>query len=391
MLNFDINKLMPFMRIEEISAAPLPYKRPRIAGKNARLDTHGWGGETQIVSIKAYGFQGFGWSAITEKQAELLIGLPMRAFFENGILKKEYRCLEFPVLDWLGYFFHKPVFRLVAKKPDKTIKLEYGNFPVPVYDTTIYFDELHIKDNNEAVDFILNEVSEGLAAGHRNFKIKIGRCGMWMPYQEGLKRDIEIVTKIRGFVGNDSKLMVDANNGYNLNITKEFLLATKDSGVYWLEEAFHEDNMLYTNLKHWMNDNGIKTLIADGEGQASPSLIDWAKKGLIDVIQYDLRGYGFFNWMELNEEIEPFGILCAPHNYGGFYGNFASGHFASCTDNFSFVEFDAAKCEGIDASAYKIKDGILGIPDYDGFGLSLDREFFNKCCEEKGFRVECHL
>jgi L-alanine-DL-glutamate epimerase-like enolase superfamily enzyme len=375
MLHFDQSAFGADLRIEEISRASIPYKRPRIAGKNARLDTHGWGGNMPIALLKAGGVEGFGWCTLSGAQADRLTGLPFRALFdEAGMLRKDYRSVEFPLLDWLGNFFHKPVYELAARDPEKV----KNGFSAPVYDTTIYFDELHISDNKEAVGFILNEVSEGLARGFRNFKIKIGRCGMWMPCHEGLRRDIDIVNGIRGLVGKEAKIMVDANNGYNLNITKEFLLAVKESTVYWLEEAFHEDNMLYAELKRWMKEQGIETLIADGEGQASPTLIDWAKKGLIDVVQYDLRGYGFFNWMELSKELEPFNILCAPHNYGGFYGNYAQGHFAACTDKFAFAEFDIAEAEGIDTSAYKIVDGRLQVPRLDGFGLGLDRGIFEK-------------
>jgi L-alanine-DL-glutamate epimerase-like enolase superfamily enzyme len=382
MLRFEPDNLDTKIRIEKISWAELPYKRPRIAGKNARLDNHGWGGKVPIAEIRAGGVEGFGWCELTRSQSELLTGLPIHALFrEDGMLRTEYRGLEFPLLDWLGHFFHKPVYELAAKNPEKV----KGGFSVPVYDTTIYFDELHIKDNKEAVEFMLSEVTEGLERGHRNFKIKIGRCGMWMGLQEGIRRDIEIVNGIRSLAGPESKLMVDANNGYNVTIAKEFLMATKESKLYWLEEAFHEDNALYTNLRGWMKNQGIDTLIADGEGQASPSLIDWAKNGLIDVVQFDLRSYGFFNWMELCKELEPFNILCAPHNYGGFYGNYAQGHFAACTDSFASAEFDVADAEGIDASAYTIRDGRLEVPGLDGFGLIMNSRIFEKYCAQNGY------
>ena len=292
MLNFDVNVLEPKLRIEEISWAGLPYKRPRSAGKNARLDVHGWGGDVPIARIKAGGIEAFGWCTMNRRQAEMMTGVPLCAMFlDNGLVRPEYKGLEWPILDWLGRFLKKPVYELAAKNPEK-IK---NGFSIPVYDTTIYFDELHIDNDKEAIAFLLDEVSQGLARNHRNFKIKTGRCGMWMELDKGLKRDIDIVIAIRGLVGKDSKLMVDANNGYNLNITKNFLLETKDADVFWIEEAFHEDNMLYGFLKTWMKENGIKTLIADGEGQASPSVIEWAKKGLIDVVQYNLRAYGFCN------------------------------------------------------------------------------------------------
>ena len=385
MLHFDVNALEPGIRLTEISQVPIPYKRPRIAGKNARLDTHGWGGEVPIARIKAGGIEGFGWCPLPRHQADRFLGVSLSAMFkEDGMLRNEYKPLEFALLDWLGNWLHKPVYELAALNPDK-IK---NGFSAPCYDTTIYFDELYIKDDKAAVNFILDEVKQGLARNFRNFKIKIGRCGMWMELHEGLRRDIDIVNGIRGLAGKDAKLMVDANNGYNLNIAKEFLLATKEANVYWLEEAFHEDSSLYSNLKTWMKGNGINTLIADGEGDASPRLIDWAKKGLIDVVQYDLRGYGFFNWMELSKELAPYKTLCAAHNYGGFYGNYAQGHFAACTDYFAFCEFDIAEAEGIDTSLYSIsKNGDLLVPKADGFGLVLDKNIFEKYRDEKGYKI----
>ena len=384
MLNLDLKALTSDLRIEEISSASLPYRRPREAGKNARLDVHGWGGDLPIVRIKAGGIEAFGWSPLSHSQAELLTGFPIRAFFHDDImLKSEYKGIEFPLLDWLGRYFHKPVYELAARTPEKLSK----DFSIPVYDTTIYFDELHIKDDNEAVKYLLDEVSQGLGRGHKHFKIKIGRCGMWMPLLEGLKRDIAIVNGIRDFVGPEAKLMVDANNAFNLNITKEFLKATKDAKVYWLEEAFHEDNMLYAKLKEWMKEQGIATLIADGEGQASPSIVDWVKQCLIDVFQYNVRFHGFFYMMQLYRDLEPFKVLYAPHNYGGFYGNYATAHIASCTEKFIFGEFDVADAEGIDTSAYKIKEGRLEVPRLDGFGLSLDNTVFEKYREQKGYRI----
>jgi L-alanine-DL-glutamate epimerase-like enolase superfamily enzyme len=381
-LYFDLNRLGA-LRLEEIAWARIPYKRPRIAGKNARLDTHGWGGEFPCARIRAGGVDGFGWCTLARNEAERLIGFPVRALFrEDGMLRKEYRNLEFPILDWLGHLFHKPVYELTT--PAGPAK---GDYSVPVYDTTIYFDELHIDDGRRAVEFMVTEAAEGLKRGHRHFKIKIGRCGMWMGLKEGLERDIAIVNGIRELAGPDAKIMADANNGYNLNITREFLSAVKDTKLFWLEEAFHEDNVLYGKLKEWMAEQGMAVLIADGEGYACEAIVDWAKRGLIDVLQYDLRSYGFFNWMELCREIEPFGVLAAPHNYGGFYGNYAQAHFAASAKTFALAEFDTADAEGIDASAYTIREGRLNVPVLDGFGLRLDDKQFDVLSKRNGYSV----
>jgi len=385
MLHFNLSDIPAHWRIEKITWAPIPYRRPRSAGKNARLDVHGWGGDVPIAQIESNGITGFGWCTMSRQEAEAMVGMPICALFRpDGMLRRAFRGLEFPVLDWLGHFLKKPVYELVAKNPSG---LSGTGYSVPVYDTSIYFDELHISDDKAAVALLCSEVQAGLSAGHENFKIKIGRCGMWMDLESGLQRDVDIVLAIRQLVGEKGKLMVDANNGYNLNITKRFLSESRDAKLHWIEEAFHEDDMLYTELIRWMKAEGIATMIADGEGHACPALMDWAKKGLIQVIQYDLRFYGFFYWMELAKEVEGFDIKIAPHNYGGFYGNYAQAHFAACTDHFEFAEFDVATAEGIDTSAYQIKAGRLIAPKADGFGLKLDKAVFDSYREKKGWEV----
>lgn len=385
MLNFNIKDLNREWRIEEITWGVLPYKRPRIAGCNARLGVHGLGGNVPVARIKIGGIYGFGWCELNKEKAGKILGIPVVALFDDqGMLKEEYYGIDFPILDWLGQVFKKPVYQLVAKNSDN---INGSDYTVPVYDTTIYFDELDIKDNTEAVEFICREVDYGLAAGHKNFKVKIGRCGMWMDIDEGLQRDIDIVLAIRKRIGPEGKLMVDANNGYNLNLAKRFLKATEGAKLHWLEEAFHEDDQLYTRLKKWMEEENIRTMIADGEGHACSAIEDWAKKGLIDVLQYDLRGYGFFRWMKLGTEMDSYGVLSAPHNYGGFYGNYAQAHFAASIVGFAFAEWDQAAAEGIDTSAYFIKDGRIHVPNENGFGLKLDEDIFSAAVGNGGWKL----
>lgn len=385
MLNVNMNDLHKDWRIEEITWGAVAYKRPRIAGCNARLGVHGWGGDVPIARIKIGGIYGFGWCTLNQEQARKILGVPVTAIFdEKGMLGEEYYGIEFPILDWLGQVLKKPVYQIVAKNL-KTI--DCNDYTVPVYDTSIYFDELAIKDNQEAVEFICREVDAGLARGHRNFKVKIGRCGMWMDVDEGLQRDIDIILGIRKRIGSDGKLMVDANNGYNLSLTKRFLNATSSAKLHWLEEAFHEDDQLYTRLKQWMKEKNIHTMIADGEGYACSEIENWAKKGLIDVLQYDLRGYGFFRWMKLGTKMDTYGVLSAPHNYGGFYGNYAQAHFAAAIDGFAFAEWDQADAEGIDTSAYYIRDGVIHVPNEYGFGLKLDVDVFKRIVEKKGWNI----
>ena len=73
---------------------------------------------------------------------------------------------------------------------------------------------------------IAAEAQEGYAWGHRAFKIKVGRGARHMELTAGLQRDIAVVHAVRAAVGENATLMMDANNGYNLNLAKQLLRAT---------------------------------------------------------------------------------------------------------------------------------------------------------------------
>ena len=205
-----------------------------------------------------------------------------------------------------------------------------------------------------------------------------------MPLQEGTERDIAIIRAVLEAVGGDCPLMIDVNNGYNLNLAKQVLLATADCNLYWIEEAFHEDPVLYRDLKEWQAANGLSVLIADGEGEASARLVDWAKEGLIDVIQYDIFGYGFSRWLETGRKLDRWSasqdtvrrVRPATHHYGCHIGNYAACHLSPALTGFTFAEWDEAVTPGIDASAYSIQDGIVHVPNLPGFGLALDDRAF---------------
>ncbi len=181
--------------------------------------------------------------------------------------------------------------------------------------------------------------------------------------------------------------MIDANNGYNLNLTKRVLAETADCALFWLEEAFHEDNVLYTDLRAWMAEQGLDVLIADGEGQASPTLLDWAQAGIVDVIQYDIFSYGFTPWLALGQRLDGWGVRAAPHHYGRHLGNHYAGHLAAAIEGFTFVEWDEVETPGVDSSAYAVENGQVHIPNRPGFGLILDEERFQHAAMQNGYSV----
>ena len=376
--------MMNDLNIERIEWTRLTGTKPRKAGCNSRLGEHGIEVRPSIARVTTdNGASGFGWSSLSKEHAESLIGFQISEMFdpERGV-DKRFRALEYPLWDLAGQLAGKPVYALLGGQPD-----DDEVFRVPCYDTSLYIDDLHLEDDDEAATLIASEALEGAARGHKAFKIKVGRGAMHMPLEKGTARDIRVIRAVREAVGTDATILIDANNGYNLSLTKRVLGETAEAKVYWMEEAFHEDSRFYANLREWLDVEGLETRIADGEGDASPNLVNWAREGLIDIVQYDIFNPGFTHWLHLGPQLDEWEVGAAPHHYGGHYGNYAAAHLAAKVRRFEFVEWDEASTPGLDTSDYEISEGHVNVPCTPGFGLRLDEEIFAKSVTDDGFAV----
>lgn len=367
-------------RIARIEWGRMEGTRPRHAGSNARLGAHGQKVSVPVARVTTHdGATGWGRAFLRREDAQALCGLSLGELFAETEISPLCRAIEFPLLDLLGNRAELPVYALLTQqRPPAPLR-------VRCYDTSLYMDDLHLTDDAAAVDLLVSEAREGWNRGHRAFKIKVGRGARHLALEEGTRRDIAIIRGLREALGPDAVLMLDANNGWNLNLTKQVLEETADCGIYWIEEPFHEDPVLYRDLKDWLNQRGLSTLIADGEGDAASGVVNWGREGLIDVLQYDVFGYGLLRWLALGREIAATNIRCAPHHYGAHLGNYVTGHLAPALPRFEFVEWDEAQTPGIDASGYDIREGFVSISDASGFGLTLDESFFAHSVAQDGF------
>jgi L-alanine-DL-glutamate epimerase-like enolase superfamily enzyme len=374
------------VKIVKIAWGVLHGTRPRHAGRNARLDDHGTHVRLPLAQITTDdGATGFGRSSAGPTEAAALLGASLDTLFDptQGAIGPGL-AFDFPLWDLAAKRAGLPVYALAAQMSGSAT-IDTPAPRVPTYDTSLYFDDLHLADDAAAAAHIAGEAREGWARGHRAFKIKVGRGARHMPLAAGTRRDIAVIKAVREAVGPQAPLMIDANNGYNLNLTKEVLLATADAHLFWLEEAFHEDRVLYADLRAWCNAQGLAVLFADGEGQASPTLLDWAREGLVQVVQYDIFSYGFTPWLALGRQLDAWGVQSAPHHYGAHFGNYAACHLAPSIRGFTFAEWDEVVTPGLDASGYTIEEGRVSVPQQPGFGLGLDPARFTHAVTTEGY------
>ena len=376
-------------KISKIEWASLSGKRPRSAGSNARLGEHGSTVRVPLARITLDdGTTGFGSCRVQVANAQSLLGQPLDELFDaHWGTTTQALGFDFPLWDLMAKSANLPVYALAAQMAGKSVASSVP-YEVPCYDTSLYIDDLHISDDAEAAALIAEEAREGWERGHRAFKLKVGRGARHMPLEAGTLRDIEVIYAVREAVGKDAPLMLDANNGYNLNLTKRVLAETAEVGIYWMEEAFHEDRVLYEDLRAWLSSEAIPVLIADGEGQSAPTLLEWAEAGLVNVVQYDIFSYGFTPWLALGQKLDRWGVRSAPHHYGGHYGNYAAPHLAGAIEGFTYAEWDEASTPGLDTSGYAVHEGKVRVPNTPGFGLNLEEEVFKAAVAANGYVVE---
>jgi L-alanine-DL-glutamate epimerase-like enolase superfamily enzyme len=373
--------------ITAIEWAPLVGTRPRSAGCNARLGEHGVNVRVPVARLStADGSSGFGYAQLTLEQASGILGQRLETLFSPGSGATDAAlAIDFPLWDLMARRGGRPVYALAAELAGRSSVEPYS---VPCYDTSLYFDDLQLESESDAAELMADEARAGHTRGHRSFKIKVGRGARHLPLEEGTQRDIAIIQAIRDAVGPTATLMLDANNGYNLNLAKDVLSACAECDIFWLEEAFHEDPILYSDLKEWLRDRESSLLIADGEGLAAQPLLEWARDGLVDVIQYDIFSYGFSRWLTLGQQLDEWGIRTAPHHYGRHLGNYVSAHLAAAIQGFTFVEWDEASTPGLAAPGYAIAEGHVEVPATAGFGLELDDDRFQHAVQKQGFKVQ---
>ena len=371
-------------RISKIEWGMLNGTRPRHAGSNARLGDHGSVVRVPLARITTDdGATGSGSCRVPAALAHTILGQPLEALFDSQQGTQGLAMgFDFPLWDLMAKRAGLPVYALAAQMVGKSTTSPQE---VPCYDTSLYIDDLHLADDTAAATLIAEEAQEGWARGHRAFKLKIGRGARHMPLEAGTQRDIRVIHAVRAAVGEQAPLMLDANNGYNLNLTKRVLAETASCNILWMEEAFHEDRVLYEDLQDWMQKEHLSVLIADGEGQASPTLLDWAETGVVNVVQYDIFSYSFTPWLALGQKLDSWGVRSAPHHYGGHYGNYAAPHLAAAIDGFSFVEWDEATTPGLDGSGYTVQEGRVQVPASPGFGLTLDEAAFQAAVAAGGY------
>lgn len=365
------DKVLSDHKIDRIEFLRVRARYPRLHGKNAIKSYHGFGGEVPLARITT-SEGATGWGVLSEDiatsriAAEKAKGKKLTELFsaDIGILSPDMKALDLPLHDLAGRILGISVAKMI--NPEAVDR-------VGMYDGAIYMNDIIPEDKPSGIQRVLDDCAYDIEHGHRALKIKIGRSHMWMEHDAGLARDIELVNKVHEQF-QSATLLVDANDGYSVEDAINFLKGTKNVPLYWFEEPMREEEKAFRELKDYMRVHCPRTMIADGESFTNfPLLFDLAGKGLLDVWMPDVCGTGFTEWRKLMPQLAEKGYIASPHAWGYVIKTNCCAHLAAAYPQLvPCVEAVLGTTEGVDASGYVLKDGIVTVPDKPGFGMELE-------------------
>ncbi len=364
-------------RIARVDSRSSQDRYARSLGPNAKRGPHGQGYARRLATITTdQGATGMGICWPPPEKLEPFIGAKISDLFDlvTGTTT-EAAILDYVLHDLVGVIRQQPVYQLLGAK---------GPSAVDIYSGAIYMDDLMPKDRPEGVKAVLDACQMDHDAGYRAFKLKVGRGAKWMPRKEGVQRDIEVTRAVRERFP-DSKILVDANDGFTLDDAKAYVSGVADCNLFWIEEPFPEERENLLRLREHMRRVDCLAYLADGETRhgSAPEPWEWgeytrehietffslAEEDLLDVCVFNIGTLGFSRWRRNMPVFKEAGVLAAPHLWGCTPKPFYAAHLAAGVGNVLIVEGIPGVGQHLDYSQYKLVDGKLRIPDVPGFGL----------------------
>ena len=244
---------------------------------------------------------------------------------------------------------------------------------VAVYATGLYYTE------GEFPTRLLDEATMYVELGFKGMKTKIGG----LPIAE----DVQRVAAIRGAIGDDIRLMVDANQAYPASTAIRIGNQLADLDITWFEEPVNaKDVDAYLQVQA-----AVPMPVAGGENlRTRYEFKDFFARRAYDIAQPDVVNAGGITEMRnIAMTANSYGILVNPHVWGSPVMIAASLHLAStippCPPAYEprpyeqepVMEFDRTPSgirEGITAEPFDQQDGFITVPTAPGLGVEIDED-----------------
>ncbi|MDX2138210.1 MAG: mandelate racemase/muconate lactonizing enzyme family protein [Chloroflexota bacterium] len=219
-------------------------------------------------------------------------------------------------------------------------------------------------------DELAREVADYIGYGVIGMKFKVGGATP----EEDLER-LKVAVEVGGA---GFRLMVDANQGYDLQQTIRFVRLAQDAGITleWFEEPVR-----WYNDKRWLRDVRLATGLPVTAGQSEyriDGVRDLIEGGSIDFCNFDSSwGGGPTIWRRVAAMCSMYGVKMAHHEEAQ-----VSAHLLGSVAHAAYVECfhrdrDPIFWE-IQQEPRPLKDGYYTISDLPGLGIQFNRDYIKR-------------
>jgi D-arabinonate dehydratase len=228
---------------------------------------------------------------------------------------------------------------------------------IPAYVAGGYYVEGH------GIPELVAEMEDHVAAGARAVKMKIGKASE--------SDDIARVRAVRAAVGDDVKLLVDANNAYRVHEAMSIARRLEPLDVYWLEEPLMPDD--YAGHAFLVAQSAIP--IAAGENE-------YTRYGFRDIIEHRAATIlnpdaqfvgGVSEFMKVAALAQAHDLPVAPHGLPELHVQ-----LAAALANALMVEVARVRGDSLWTrffpSRLPLIEGSVAPSEVPGFGIELDEE-----------------
>ena len=193
------------------------------------------------------------------------------AYGRKGAVIAAISAIDIALWDIKGLAAKQPVFMLLGGRTK-----EY----IPTYYSRLYTRNL---------DQLQQEAAHYKAEGFTGMKL---RCGY--PLTEGhagLKKNVEMVRKVRETVGDDIEIMLECYMGFNFNYSRQLLKELEPYNLRWIEEMLLPDEIHnFAKLKNYTD-----IPLSGGEHEYTRfGFYDLLKADSLDIFQFDTNRVGGF-------------------------------------------------------------------------------------------------
>ena len=246
-------------------------------------------------------------------------------------------------------------------------------------EVTAYATGLYFIDMNRLVEEAVEEAQEFVENGFSAIKMKIGLGS--------LKLDIERVTAVRRAIGDDMRLMVDANHCFSVPQAIRIGRELEQLNVEWFEEPISpEDIDGYVEVTR-----ALDMAVAGGEnGFTRWGFRDLVVRKAMDIIQPDVcAAGGISECRKIAALASTHGVECVPHAWGSAIGLAATLHFLAALPDQppSFKPMppllELEQCENpfrdlLAREPIVQKRGKVQVPTGAGLGIEIDRSVLDR-------------